>query len=77
MHNFKQNDIVKICKYIESGVRFSYEGITCCCANTFISPVIITAQEMASGKVTYDLVVQRRIELFETLNGLREGPTGS
>ena len=77
MHNFKPTDKVKICKYIESGVRFSYEGITCCCANTFVSPVIITAEEMKSGKITYELVVQRRIELFERLNGLREGDTGA
>ncbi|MEI0518249.1 radical SAM protein [Brachyspira murdochii] len=77
MHNFKPNDKVKICKYIESGVRFSYEGITCCCANTFISPVIITAEEMKSGKVTYELVVERRKELFERVNGLKDGDTGS
>lgn len=40
MNNFKPNDKVKICKYIESGVRFYYGGITCCCANTFQSPII-------------------------------------
>ncbi|WP_295161151.1 radical SAM protein [uncultured Brachyspira sp.] len=76
MNNFKPNDKVKICKYIESGVRFYYGGITCCCANTFQSPIIITAEEMKSGKVTYELIIQRRIELFERLNGLAEGPTG-
>ncbi|TKZ24049.1 radical SAM protein, partial [Brachyspira catarrhinii] len=77
MCHFKPNDKVKICKYIEYGVRFSYEGITCCVVNTFQSPVIITAEEMKNGKVTYKLVVQRRIELFEKVNGLRDGDTGS
>ena len=77
MHNFQPTDKVKICKYIESGVRFFYNGITCCCVNTFQSPIIITAEEMKNGEVTYELVVQRRKELFEKVNGLREGDTGS
>lgn len=41
------------------------------------SPKIITAEEMQSGKVTYELVVQRRKELFEAVNGLRDQDTGS
>ena len=77
MHNFNENDKIKICSAIERGVRFGAEGVTCCGGSDILSPVIITAEEMASGNVTYDLVVQRRIELFERLNGLREGPTGS
>ena len=57
------------CKYIESGIRFAIDGVRCCCANTFQSPFILSAEEMQQGNVTYDLVVQRRRELFEALNG--------
>jgi len=73
----KPTDKVLSCKYIESGIRFLSEGVVCCCANTLQSPVIITEEEMRSGKVNYDLVVERRKELFEALNGLNNHNPGS
>ncbi|WP_157153331.1 radical SAM protein [Brachyspira murdochii] len=74
---FKPDDIVKSCPYIESGVWFNIRGIACCCLSTYTSPEIITSEELNSGKVTYDLVLQRRRELFEGVNDLREMDTGS
>lgn len=73
---FKPDDIVKSCPYIESGVWFNIRGIACCVLSTYTSPEIITSEELNSGKVTYDLVVQRRRELFEGVNDLREMDTG-
>ena len=74
---FKSNDIVKSCPYIESGVWFNVRGMACCCLSTFTSPEIVTSEEINSGKATYDFIIQRRRELFEGVNGLREMDTGS
>jgi molybdenum cofactor biosynthesis enzyme MoaA len=59
---------LKTCKNIESGVRFDFDGVHCCCANTWQSPAIVTAAEMASGGVDYDLVLERRRRLHDALN---------
>lgn len=73
---FGPNDVVKSCRYMETGSCFQEEGVRCCVHGDIYSPVLITAEEMRKG-VTYDLAVQRRREHFERVNGLREGPTGS
>lgn len=70
------DDLVKSCKYMETGSCFEEDGVRCCIHGDIYSPILITAEEMRKG-VTYDLVVQRRREHFERVNGLREGPTGS
>jgi len=67
---------VKSCKYIETGSCFQEEGIRCCVHADIYSPILITAKEMRDG-AGYDLMVQRRREHFERVNGLREGSTGS
>lgn len=72
MNNFKPDDKVKSCDFLERGIRFWTEGVCCCCSVTMQSPVIISAEEMASGKVTPELVAQRRQQLFETINGLND-----
>jgi organic radical activating enzyme len=73
--DLKPDDSVLSCKYIEKGSCFSLDGIHCCVAGTVESPLIITAEELRGGKVDYDLVVQRRRELFSAINGFSEGPT--
>lgn len=70
------NDVVKSCKYIETGSYFGEQGVRCCTHADIYSPLLITAEEMRDG-AGYDLMVQRRREHFERVNGLREGPTGS
>jgi len=70
------NDLVKSCKYIETASYFGHEGVRCCTHADIYSPILITAEEMRNG-AGYALMVQRRREHFERVNGLREGPTGS
>jgi hypothetical protein len=70
------DDLVKSCKYIETGSCFQDEGVRCCVHGDIYSPILITVEEMRNG-AGYDLMVQRRREHFERVNGLREGPTGS
>lgn len=76
IEDLKANDIVKTCKSLECGVGFWIDGIHCCCVNTYKSPTIITAEEMRSGKVNYNLIVERRKELFGALNGLNDKDAG-
>lgn len=70
MHKFKPDEIVKCCNNIERGVRFDRDGVGVCCCSTKVSPFIISPEEMASGKVNYDLILERRHELLECVNGL-------
>ncbi len=57
------NDLVKSCKYIETGTYFEQKGVRCCVHADIYSPVLITAEELCNG-VSYDLLVQRRREHF-------------
>lgn len=68
---------VKVCKYIEMGSCFALDGVRCCVHGTIHSPLIVTAEELNSGTVTHDLVVQRKRRLFAAINDLDDGPTGS
>jgi MoaA/NifB/PqqE/SkfB family radical SAM enzyme len=71
------SDLVRSCKYIEKGTYFALEGVRCCVHAYIASPVLITADEIRNNTDIYDLVVQRRRDLFAAINGLSEGPTGS
>jgi organic radical activating enzyme len=77
MDNLAPDDRVKTCKFIEMGTAFGLDGVRCCCLGTFQSPLIVTAEEIRSKAVSYDLVVGRRKDLFAAINGLADGPTGS
>jgi uncharacterized Fe-S cluster-containing radical SAM superfamily protein len=59
---------MKTCKNIERGIRFDSDGVHCCCANTWQSPAIISVDELNSGKATYDLMLERRKQLYDDLN---------
>lgn len=69
--------LVKSCKYIETGSYFAPEGVRCCVHGSISSPVLVTADEIRNNTAIYDLVVQRRQDLFAAVNGLTDGPTGS
>ena len=75
--NLTPDDLVKTCKYIELGSCFALGGIRCCVHGSIESPLIVTADEIRDNTVTYDLVVQRKQELFAAINGLTDGPTAS
>lgn len=77
INDLKPNDVVKVCKYIEMGSCFALDGIRCCVHGTIESPLIVTAAEIRDSTVTYDLVVQRKRELFAAINGLADRPTAS
>src|ERR1043166_8252563 len=73
--DLKPNDIVKSCKYIEQGSYFGLDGVRPCTMGTIRGPLLAPPEELNRGGLTHEMVVQRRRELFEALNGLREGET--
>lgn len=77
INDLKPNDLVKSCKYIEMGSCFALDGVRCCVHGTIQSPLIVTAEELRDNSVSYDLVVQRKRELFAAINDLTDGPTDS
>lgn len=72
MMSFKPDDMVKSCKWLEKGLGFLIGGIHSCVKGSKTSPVLVSIEEIKAGKVTYDLIVQRRKELFLGINGLKE-----
>lgn len=68
--DLKPNDIVYTCKWIERGLCPQIWGLTCCVHGTLTSPTLVTTEEIKAGKVDYDLIVKRKQELFEAINGI-------
>ena len=68
---FKPNDIVKSCNYLEKGLCFQLWGLQSCC-QVDSSPVLVSKEEITEGKLSYDLIVQRRKELFLGINNKKD-----
>lgn len=73
MADIRPNDVVKSCRYIERGSCFALDGVRSCVMGTLNAPLLVTTEELNQEGVTYDLVVSRRRELFEAINGFRDG----
>lgn len=74
--DLKPNDTVKSCVYLEKGVYFMFWGAACCNNSTIKSPIIVTDEELESNNVTYDMIIKRREELFEAINGFTDKNVG-
>ena len=62
--DLKPNDKVISCKWVERALDMHIRGVACCCNGTQFK-LLASTDEIYSGKVTYELIVQRRKELFE------------
>jgi len=65
---FKSDDIVKTCPKLESGMFLGIDGLLACVRGALAAPLFCTKEEILEGKVTKDLIVERRIRLIEMLN---------
>jgi uncharacterized Fe-S cluster-containing radical SAM superfamily protein len=74
---FKDNDIVKSCKFVEHNACFQLHGVTACTESTFMSEPIISAEEMKNMPLSHGFIVERRKELFYALNGKGEKSIGA
>ena len=77
MHEFKPDDIVKSCDAIEAGCRLHPEGMGCCYKLPVMSPIIVTSNEINSPEFSHEMIVNKRRQLFEALNGLNDMDTAS
>ena len=65
---YHRNDFVKSCRKLESGLRLGQEGIHACQLGPFASPVFWSADEASRIKITKEMIVEKRKELFRLLN---------
>jgi organic radical activating enzyme len=65
---FKSFDVVKSCSKLESGLRFGPEGIRACQLGPFAAPLYWNEEEAAGLSVTKDMIINKRMQLFEKLN---------
>lgn len=66
---FQSDEVVRSCVLIERGLRITPDGINCCCGGGMLSPLLITADELSQGRFSFDLLVERRRNLFMAING--------
>ena len=77
INDLKPDDKVKSCKYLERALCMQLQGVTTCCNGTKTSKTLVTTEEIQSGKASYELIVQRKQELFEAINGFSNIDSGA
>lgn len=65
---YRQDDMVKSCSKLEAGLRLGIEGIHACQIGPFCSPLFWSGEEVSELKITKEMLVEKRKELFEMLN---------
>ena len=63
------NSIVKTCKYLEKGLCYQWGGLTACVHGSMQSPFLATTEDIVNNNVSYESIVNKRIEIFKSLNG--------
>ncbi len=66
--NYQPEDLVKSCRKLESGLRLGQEGIHACQLGPFCAPLYWSADEASRIKITKEMIVEKRKELFQRLN---------
>lgn len=65
---YNPDDIIKSCPKLESGLRLGQEGIHACQLGPFASPIYWSADEAAQIKITKEMIVEKRKQIFDMLN---------
>lgn len=65
---YNNNDMVRVCPHLQHGSCFQLSGFHACCLGTTMSIPLVTTQEILDGKISYNLILERRKELFEKIN---------
>ena len=65
---FRDDDIVKSCCKLESGLNLSVEGLRACTRGALMPPLFCSAKELAHGAITKDIVIEKRKEYIRMLN---------
>lgn len=65
---FRPDDIVKSCCKLESGLNLSISGLRACTRGALMPPVFCSAEELAQGAVSKELIIAKRKEYIRMLN---------
>lgn len=65
---YDQDQIVKSCTRIESGLRLGYDGVRSCCFGILVAPIFWTASQANGTKISHDEIIEKRRQLFDELN---------
>ncbi len=65
---FQPDDIVKTCPKLVSGLNLSIEGLRACTRGALMPPLFCSPEEIRSGLVTKDFIVEKRKEYIRMLN---------
>ncbi len=63
-----KDGLVKSCPKLESGLRLGQEGLHACQLGPFSSPIFWTAEELATTKITREMIAEKRKWIFDLLN---------
>jgi hypothetical protein len=67
MH-YHDDDLVKSCRRLESGLRFGPDGIRACILGAFAAPLYWSADEASRITITKEMIIEKRKWLFDHLN---------
>jgi hypothetical protein len=65
---FKQDDVVKTCPKLESGMFLGIDGIRSCVRGALQSPLLLTTEEIRQKQPTKELIMEQRRRLVRMLN---------
>jgi wyosine [tRNA(Phe)-imidazoG37] synthetase (radical SAM superfamily) len=65
---FQPDDIIKSCCNLESGLNLAVNGLRACTRGALMAPLFCSIKEINQGKVTKELIIERRKEYIRMLN---------
>ena len=65
---FKPDDIVRTCPKLENGLFLGIDGLRSCARGALLPPLFCTREEIVSGVVSKELIVERRKQCIAMLN---------
>ncbi|NTV90742.1 MAG: radical SAM protein [Clostridiales bacterium] len=65
---FKPDDVVKTCCKLESGLNLSIKGLRACTRGALMPPIFCTPDEINSGTVTKEFIIEKRKNYIRMLN---------
>lgn len=66
--NYQDDDVVKSCHNLESGLRLGADGIRACCMGAIVSPLYWSPEEASQTIITKEMIIEKRKWLFQLLN---------
>jgi wyosine [tRNA(Phe)-imidazoG37] synthetase (radical SAM superfamily) len=65
---FQQDDIVKTCRNLESGLNLCINGLRACTRGALMAPLFCSAEDIVQGMITKEFIVNKRKEYIQMLN---------